>query len=55
MLGAIGNFVAAFSVDVQVNISRNAFYPGNIVEGVVVVKNTKSVQVRAIRVKLVGR
>ncbi len=55
MLAAIGNFVAAFSVDTKVNISRNTFYPGNIVEGVVIVTTTKPVSVRAIRVKLVGR
>ena len=55
MFAALGNFISAFSVDTKINIKRNVFYPGNVVEGVVVVTTTKPVLVRAIRLKFVGR
>lgn len=55
MFSAFTNFVNAFSVDTQVFLKNQVFYPGNAVEGVVRVNAGSPVDVYAVRVKIVGK
>ena len=55
MVGFFSNLMGSFKVDIRCDLSRNVFFPGNIVEGVVIVQARSPIDFRAIRLKLAGK